>query len=108
MPIRFRCPHCNQLMGIARRKAGSLVNCPTCTTSVLVPLNDVLEEDSQSPSAAPPAPAPTPAAPSPPRELFERDDFDAFLGTAASGVAEPRNNPPGSGHAPAPAAHEME
>ena len=30
MPIRFRCAYCNQLMGIAHRKAGSVVRCPTC------------------------------------------------------------------------------
>src|SRR5947209_460375 len=28
MPIRFRCAYCNQLMGIARRKAGTVVRCP--------------------------------------------------------------------------------
>ena len=30
MPIRFRCAYCNQLMGIARRKAGTVIRCPNC------------------------------------------------------------------------------
>jgi hypothetical protein len=66
MPIRFRCQYCNQLLGIARRKAGTHVECPTCHTQVLVPLTD-------PGLPAMPAEAP-PAAP-----LFERSDFDDFL-----------------------------
>jgi hypothetical protein len=37
MPIRFRCAYCNQLMGIARRKAGSVVKCPKCAGEIIVP-----------------------------------------------------------------------
>src|SRR2546421_9046611 len=37
VPIRFRCAYCNQLMGIARRKAGTVVRCPTCSGQVVVP-----------------------------------------------------------------------
>lgn len=37
MPIRFRCSYCNQLLGIARRKIGSVVRCPTCAGQVVVP-----------------------------------------------------------------------
>jgi hypothetical protein len=37
VPIRFRCAYCNQLMGIARRKAGSIVRCPKCSGQVVVP-----------------------------------------------------------------------
>jgi hypothetical protein len=37
MPIRFRCPHCERLLGIARRKAGSRIDCPQCGEGVLVP-----------------------------------------------------------------------
>jgi DNA-directed RNA polymerase subunit RPC12/RpoP len=40
MPIRFRCPHCERLLGIARRKAGSQIHCPQCGESVLVPGED--------------------------------------------------------------------
>lgn len=38
MPIQFRCAACQQLLGIAKRKAGSVVDCPTCRIKTLVPL----------------------------------------------------------------------
>lgn len=37
MPIKFRCQHCKQLLGIAHTKAGSLVDCPTCGRTLRVP-----------------------------------------------------------------------
>ncbi|MFH1302311.1 MAG: hypothetical protein ABIK07_14720, partial [Planctomycetota bacterium] len=37
MPIKFRCQHCDQLMGISHSKAGEIVDCPTCGLSVRVP-----------------------------------------------------------------------
>jgi hypothetical protein len=37
MPIRFRCAYCNQLMGISRRKSGTVVTCPKCKGQVVVP-----------------------------------------------------------------------
>jgi phage FluMu protein Com len=37
MPIRFRCAYCNQMMGIATRKAGSVVRCPKCAGEIIVP-----------------------------------------------------------------------
>jgi hypothetical protein len=37
MPIHFRCAFCNQLLGIARRKSGSVINCPTCGGPLVVP-----------------------------------------------------------------------
>jgi hypothetical protein len=65
MPIRFRCAYCNQLMGIARRKAGSVVNCPKCNGPLVVPHPD--------PEAEADGPPPNPSAkPNP----FERADFD--------------------------------
>jgi phage FluMu protein Com len=78
MPIRFRCHACNQLLGIARRKAGMQVKCPTCRTEVTVPKTDEVERE-EEPAAAAPEP------------LFERDDFEAMLnepaGTSASRAA---------------------
>src|SRR5437764_7314176 len=38
MPIRFRCAYCNQLMGIASRKAGTVVRCPKCAGEIIVPV----------------------------------------------------------------------
>ena len=40
MPIRFRCPHCERLLGIARRKAGAQIHCPQCGVGVTVPHED--------------------------------------------------------------------
>jgi hypothetical protein len=37
MPIKFRCQHCRQFLGISRTKAGDVVDCPTCGRSVRVP-----------------------------------------------------------------------
>src|SRR5438132_10283818 len=71
MPIRFRCAYCNQLMGIARRQAGTVVRCPTCAGQILVPKLQTEE------AAKPGAPA---------GELvFERSDFDDLLNPAPAG-----------------------
>jgi phage FluMu protein Com len=45
MPVRFRCKHCQQLLGIARRKIGTEVRCPECRKVVLVPADDAPELD---------------------------------------------------------------
>src|SRR5438270_411363 len=37
MPIKFRCVYCNQLLGIARRKAGKIVACTNCGGQLIVP-----------------------------------------------------------------------
>ena len=80
MPIRFRCTNCDQFMGIARRKAGSLVRCPACRREIVVP------SDTDEPSTPTPAPAPRP-------DLFDRDDFDALLAGGTS-MAGARPGPP--------------
>ncbi len=72
MPIKFRCNYCNQLMGIARRKAGMDVNCPTCNGVLRVPLQD--SDDVNVPAAAA-APVPGTAA----QPAFENSDFEAYL-----------------------------
>ena len=45
MPIRFRCSHCNRLLGIARRKAGTETKCPHCEGTILVPAEDAAEDN---------------------------------------------------------------
>ena len=37
MPIKFRCQHCKQFLGISHLKAGLLVDCPTCGRTIRVP-----------------------------------------------------------------------
>src|SRR5947209_4069935 len=67
MPIRFRCAYCNQLLGIARRKAGTVVRCPTCAGEVNGPF------------------------------VFERSDFDELLHTEGEGGASaPQKSAEGS------------
>jgi hypothetical protein len=64
MPIRFRCRYCNQLIGIARRKAGTDVSCPTCHGLLTVPPGD-----GDAGNGGPDLPAP----------LFEQSDFVDYL-----------------------------
>ncbi len=73
MPIRFRCYYCDQLMGIARRKAGTVVICPKCKGQVIVPNPEpgAPEEEAEKPVPQP-GPAPGPA-------LFEQSDLERIL-----------------------------
>src|SRR4051794_30853999 len=73
MPIRFRCAYCNQLMGIARRKSGTVVRCPNCAGQVVVPRPDGAAVD--EPGEAKPA--------HPGQPFFEDNDFDEALSAAA-------------------------
>lgn len=72
MPIQFRCGACQQLLGIAKRKSGSVVDCPTCRTKTLVP--------STGPSSGE-APPPMPAKPirNQPQSIFDKVDVDKLL-----------------------------
>jgi phage FluMu protein Com len=65
MPIRFRCAYCNQLLGIARRKAGSVVRCPTCAGHVVVPNLPADETEGSDKNGN--------------QSIFERSDFDDLL-----------------------------
>jgi hypothetical protein len=57
MAIRFYCPFCDQLLGIAQRKAGAIVECPSCHGKVGVP-----GEDAPNVELVPPGAASQPAA----------------------------------------------
>ena len=37
MPIKFRCQHCDHLLGISRKKAGEQFDCPACGRGIRVP-----------------------------------------------------------------------
>lgn len=87
MAIRFRCRHCQSLMSIASRRAGSIVPCATCGEDVLVP-----DQDEWSPPA--PAPAPAPAA----------AESEEFVGFTAADVEWPSG--PVSTPSPTPAKPE--
>src|SRR5437588_12990913 len=105
MPIRFRCAYCNQLMGIARRKAGTVVRCPTCSGQVVVPTPPNGEEDDKAPAAAD-ADLPDLNAPSPPAKmggspLFEQSDIEQDM-FAPAAVREPPPKPAAAAAAPPP------
>jgi hypothetical protein len=95
MPVRFRCAYCNQLLGIARRKAGTVVRCPTCAGQVVVPSAEV--EARNQPANAKQVQQP----------IFERSDFEEVFGAIEQPVAlnAPARAPevPAAPAAPAPA-----
>ena len=106
MPIRFRCAYCNQLLGIARRKAGTVVRCPACSGQVVVPS---LEEA----GLAGKQPHTQPHQHPPPTGPFEGNEIDKMLEGAAGeqpsviqpgpGVVLPsQKSPPHPAAAPAP------
>ena len=81
MPIRFRCAYCSQLMGIARRKAGTVVSCPTCHGQVVVPdPGPGVEESPHSNAGDGPPP------------LFERSDFDEVFAPVPGGPSPAPGN----------------
>ncbi|NLS91224.1 MAG: hypothetical protein GXX96_03450 [Planctomycetaceae bacterium] len=48
MPIRFECDRCGQHLSIARRKAGSQIDCPTCGLTQRVPGDPSVEEPAEA------------------------------------------------------------
>lgn len=102
MPIRFRCAYCNQLMGIARRKAGTVVKCPTCSGQVVVPQNDMEGTDRE------PQGSPAPAAKQAQPNLLENSDFNKMFEepppidpvTASPSASAPTHSPPSPPAAP--------
>src|SRR5439155_23800862 len=100
MPIRFRCVYCNQLLGISRRKAGTIVRCTTCEGQLIVPdpSDAAVAAAGQNESAPNPQPDDAPqteaaggGAGSGARVagVFERDEFDAFLEPLNAGGGGP-------------------
>ena len=83
MPIRFRCAYCNQLLGIARRKAGTVVRCPNCAGQVVVP---TLEEAGLADGPQPPVMHGG--------QLFEGNEIDRMLEGAAGDQPSALDIPP--------------
>jgi hypothetical protein len=88
MPIRFRCVFCNQLMGISRRKAGTVVRCPVCASPVTVPAQAEEEAVVRAPKSGKARPAPEPAPP-----IFERSDFDEAFNPSLKRAGPERSAP---------------
>lgn len=103
MPIQFRCPSCDRMLGIAKRKAGSSVKCPRCAADVRVPALAGMAIETGGPVGAAPAipkdntapakvvglskPSSSRSEQKPDRKvdsmpLFERPDFEHLLNPA--------------------------
>jgi hypothetical protein len=107
MPIQFRCPSCDRMLGIAKRKAGSSVKCPRCAADVRVPALAGIAIETNGPIGAAPAIPKEPKEPKEPKvsatapaavvtakraapadrkvdsmPLFERPDFESLLNPA--------------------------
>ena len=94
MAIRFRCQSCSGLMSISSRKAGMMVQCPTCGNETLVPMEDIFEPQAavESPTA-PQIPAENPVlqAPCSPPPLpvtTSRDDESTLLADLHLGISK--------------------
>ena len=102
MPIRFRCAHCDKLLGIARRKAGSIVNCPQCGQPLIVPTpeEEVADEALASASSTrrTEMPADGTGRGDGTAKLFEDDEIDRLLDSSPD--LQPR---PAGGNHPLPA-----
>jgi hypothetical protein len=115
MPIQFRCGSCKQLLGIATRKAGHVVNCPTCGNKTVVPRDNPapVKAPVHQPALAGAAPDTMHAGPEEPPgpvftaepdepvglSLLDRVDMDALLAPPKEGQPVAQLPPP----APAPA-----
>jgi hypothetical protein len=106
MPIRFRCVYCNQLLGISRRKAGTIVRCTSCEGQLIVPdpSDPATEAAAQNEASAPPdQPLKTESGSRPDAvaagAVFEDSGFDAFLEPLNTG-----NGGPAVASRPAPSA----
>ncbi|MBL8809622.1 MAG: hypothetical protein JNM43_05550, partial [Planctomycetaceae bacterium] len=78
MPIQFRCEYSQQLLGISQSRAGSMVDCPACGRSLLVP----------SKEGAPAKPAPSKKAQADARLLNALAELSG-LGQLATETATP-------------------
>jgi phage FluMu protein Com len=78
MPIRFRCAYCNQLMGIATRKAGTIIRCPKCSGEIIVPTPEHVSPERRGNAV---------------NAAFEDREFDRLLQPSATAPATPTPTP---------------
>jgi hypothetical protein len=99
MPIRFRCVYCNQLLGISRRKAGTIVRCTSCEGQLIVPdpsdpATEAAGSKEHTPEPAPVPPLPIEAGRENAGSVFEAEDFGAFLDPLNGGRGPAVASPP--------------
>lgn len=94
MAIQFRCEHCQTLMSIATRKAGSVVRCAACDEEVLVPLESRLDRGETLAAPVPPVDEEQDRV-ALPDDLFDFDDDEpASSKKPASRLDDDADGPP--------------
>jgi biopolymer transport protein ExbD len=83
MPIRFRCPDCQQVLSVSSRKAGQKVRCPACQAALKIPTPKAAPAE-QSLAEAPETPKPDPEVVSSPTDQPAPDPVAATAATAAT------------------------
>ena len=96
MPIRFRCPACQQVLSVSSRKAGQKVRCPACQAALKIPTPKAAPAEpslAEAPSAeAPETPKPDPEVVSSPTDQPAPDPV-----TATPVAAAPSDDPVSAG-----------
>ena len=82
MPIRFRCPACQQVLSVSSRKAGQKVRCPACQAALKIPTPKAAPAEPSS-AEAPETPKPDPEVVSSPTDQPAPDSVSATAATAA-------------------------
>jgi len=96
MPIRFHCKRCQQLLGIASRKAGSEIQCPKCGIAQVVP-----SQEAAAAALAMTQFAKTDVVPDSAADLVVYDDEPSVIETP-----RPPSQEPAAGRAAAPPAKQ--
>jgi biopolymer transport protein ExbD len=86
MPIRFRCPDCQQVLSVSSRKAGQKVRCPACQAALKIPTPKAAPAE-QSLAEAPETPKPDPEVVSSPTDQPAPDPVAATAATADEPVS---------------------
>ena len=94
MPIRFRCPACQQVLSVSSRKAGQKVRCPACQAALKIPTPKAAPAEPSS-AEAPETPKPDPEVVSSPTDQPAPDSVSATAATAAT--AAPSDEPVSAG-----------
>lgn len=81
MAIRFRCPNCRQLLSIASRKAGHVIECPICSALYAVPHEDRIDIED--------APSQLPAADASPADAASGGDAPPVAGQQPPAAISP-------------------
>ncbi len=87
MPIRFRCPACQQVLSVSSRKAGQKVRCPACQAALKIPTPKAAPAEPSS-AEAPETPKPDPEVVSSPTDQPAPDSVSATTAPSDEPVSE--------------------